>query len=337
MKQLHRLSVSIFIIAALSLTPAAHAIDITIADSSTAGSEINPGTGPTVDEVVATEPSFPEPTSVGASGFTASADWAFENNTTSAVFSADAMVAEVSQAGTSSRNYVSLEFTLPVGVDYYINGGIHWRANSLQKIAASLVLSLKGAVEPILVVDQSFPYIGAIDIEDFSSVASGDTSGFLAAGTYTLEFSVAAVAGFVSGLNSITGDFSVTLGDLGGSSEPLIGGAPIDGFTDWYSSDWFGDYNTTQAPWLFHSQHGFLYRFGESSNDNMFVYDEVMGAWWWTNETVYPFIYAFDPPADIGGTDIDSAWLWYDEGTVTPRWFVVLTGPNTDSWLSFNP
>ena len=129
----------------------------------------------------------------------------------------------------------------------------------------------------------------------------------------------------------------MTLGDLEGSSEPLIGGDPIDGATDWFRSDWFGDYNTKEAPWLFHSQHGFLYRFGESSNDNMFVYDEVLGAWWWTNETVYPFVYLFEPPADIEGIDIDSAWVWYLELSVTPRLFRVMTGPSEGVWLSFNP
>ncbi len=38
----------------------------------------------------------------------------------------------------------------------------------------------------------------------------------------------------------------------------------------------------------------------------MYFYDDAMGAWWWTSRNVYPFIYVFDPPADNGGTDVES-------------------------------
>ena len=58
----------------------------------------------------------------------------------------------------------------------------------------------------------------------------------------------------------------------------------------------------------------------------MFAYDDAMGAWWYTNETIYPFLYAFDPPADNAGTDIESTWLWYYEDSKGPRTFVEMTG-----------
>jgi hypothetical protein len=69
----------------------------------------------------------------------------------------------------------------------------------------------------------------------------------------------------------------------------------------------------------------------------MFVYDDAMGTWCWTKETVYPFIYAYDPPADNAGTDIDSAWLFYFEDSRTPRVFGVVDGAKAGQILYFGP
>ena len=91
------------------------------------------------------------------------------------------------------------------------------------------------------------------------------------------------------------------------------------------------------APWLFHADHGFLYRDPASTNESMFIYDDAIGAWWWTNETVYPFLFVFDPPADNGGTDIGSEWIFYFEDSKNPRSFGVVTGAMAGSFLFFNP
>ena len=119
--------------------------------------------------------------------------------------------------------------------------------------------------------------------------------------------------------------------------DPLIGGTPVDGLEGWFLSDWFGAYNTTFAAWLFHSQHGFIYRYPDSTNESMFIYDDAMGAWWWTNETNYPFLYVFNPPADNTGIDIEAEWLWYFEETKSPRSFGVVTGASAGSSLFFDP
>lgn len=47
-----------------------------------------------------------------------------------------------------------------------------------------------------------------------------------------------------------------------------------------------------------------LFRYPESANDNLYVYDDVFHTWWYTDEIGYPFIYAFDPPTDKAWTDI---------------------------------
>ena len=52
-----------------------------------------------------------------------------------------------------------------------------------------------------------------------------------------------------------------------------MGGMPIAGQEDWYRWDWWGEYCTTFAPWLFHAEHGFLYRDPTSTNESMYLYD----------------------------------------------------------------
>jgi phospholipase/lecithinase/hemolysin len=118
--------------------------------------------------------------------------------------------------------------------------------------------------------------------------------------------------------------------------DPLIGGIPYDE-EGWFESDWFGTYYTAYAPWIWHAEHGFIYRDPASSNESMFVYDDAMGVWWWTSETVYPFIFAFNPPADNVGTDVESCWLFYFEGGKTPRILGVATGADEGSFLFFGP
>ena len=69
----------------------------------------------------------------------------------------------------------------------------------------------------------------------------------------------------------------------------------------------------------------------------MFLYDDAMTAWLWTSEANYPYLYGFGIPADNAGTVAGDAWLWYFEGTKTPRNFGVVTGAEAGNFLFFNP
>jgi len=106
---------------------------------------------------------------------------------------------------------------------------------------------------------------------------------------------------------------------------------------DWHVSDWWGDYSVAFAPWLFHAEHGFIYLHPRSTNESLYVYDDAMDTWCWTSSTIYPFIYAFDPPADIAGTDIEDAWVFYFGDTKGPRIFGIVTGAGAGGGLFFGP
>ena len=168
--------------------------------------------------------------------------------------------------------------------------------------------------------------LGTLDAPPFSLDVD------LSAGNYTLTAKATDYLG-------ATGDSQpVTITVNGGSNnDPLIGGTPVEGLPGWFLSEWFGYYNTDLAPWLFHAEHGFIYRDPGSTNASMFAYDDAMVAWWYTNETIYPFLYVFDPPADNAGTNIGSEWIYYFEDSKNPRSFGVVTGSMAGSFLFFGP
>ena len=105
------------------------------------------------------------------------------------------------------------------------------------------------------------------------------------------------------------------------ATNPLIGGTPVDGLEGWFLSEWFGDYYTfnTDPPWLFHAEHEFIFRDPMSTSASLYFYDDAMRTWWWTNLIFYPYVYRFS----------DGVWLWYQEGSNDPRWFLNL---DSGSW-----
>ena len=117
-----------------------------------------------------------------------------------------------------------------------------------------------------------------------------------------------------------------------------IGGTPVADLEGWFESGWFGFYAPIgDSGWIFHADHGFVYYFPDNTSGNVFVYDDAMTTWWWTNADTYPYLYLFDPPADNAGTDIDAQWVFYFDGTKSPRSFAIVTGPSVGGFLFFNP
>lgn len=89
----------------------------------------------------------------------------------------------------------------------------------------------------------------------------------------------------------------------------------------WHWLDWFGYFNLDNDPWIYHQAHGFLYPLGELTESVVF-WDAAMNAFWWTSDTQYPYVYRFS----------DGEWLWYQEGSSDPRWFLRLTDGAWEQW-----
>jgi len=79
----------------------------------------------------------------------------------------------------------------------------------------------------------------------------------------------------------------------------------------WKWTNWFGYYNTSNEPWIYHQQHGWLYPF-DSDNSAVFFWYNDMQQFVWTNPATYPNLYRFGANA---------TWLWYLKDSANPRWF----------------
>jgi len=87
----------------------------------------------------------------------------------------------------------------------------------------------------------------------------------------------------------------------------------------WRWSDWFGYFSTTYDPWIYHLQHGWMYSVGTAPS-SIWLWTLDMG-WLWTSSTTYPYLYRNN----------DGAWLYYLEGSASPRWFYNF---KTSAWES---
>ena len=109
---------------------------------------------------------------------------------------------------------------------------------------------------------------------------------------------------------------------IGGAPLPTeitpSGSSPFGEVSDlgggWKFSDWFGSYNDSTAPWMFHAEHEFVFIFEESTPDSVFYFDLAAGGWFWTNSSSYPSLFSFGR----------SAWIFYFVGSTGPRNFVDL-------------
>ena len=97
------------------------------------------------------------------------------------------------------------------------------------------------------------------------------------------------------------------------------GAVELDGGWEWLS--WFGYFNTTYAPWIWHQTLGWLYPYGNST-DSVWFWDQAMNGFWWTNRAIYPYLYRAG----------DGAWLFYVEGSSNPQWFFNF---QTSKWESY--
>lgn len=81
----------------------------------------------------------------------------------------------------------------------------------------------------------------------------------------------------------------------------------------WRFYDWFKGFNPQeQSNWIYHGRHGWLFVIAEDTS-RMFLWDAALGRWMFTNENVYPWMYAFGP---------DQGWVFFFEnGQPGSRYF----------------
>ena len=105
-----------------------------------------------------------------------------------------------------------------------------------------------------------------------------------------------------------------TPADLWSGAEDLGGG--------WRWLEWFGFFNVSAEPWIFHSAHAWLFPVAETTA-SLWLFALDMN-WLWTSDSVYPNIFRND----------DGAWLFYLLDSTNPRWFFNFS---TNPWESHDP
>lgn len=107
--------------------------------------------------------------------------------------------------------------------------------------------------------------------------------------------------------------FKLALPALAMLSLPLQAGLwdGADSYDGWLDVDWYGFLYPVED-YILHAEHGWQYPYG-ADPESVFVYDYTTGAWAWTRDTVYPWLYWYGDKED---------WIFYYRGaSLGSRWF----------------
>lgn len=99
---------------------------------------------------------------------------------------------------------------------------------------------------------------------------------------------------------------------------PVTGWASEHRNSTWKLSPWFGTYEPTSAPWVYHEVMGWIY-FHQADLNSIWLWKDELG-WVWTNQNLYPYLYQTIP----------DGWLALNPQTKRPA--LVFDFPN-DTWF----
>lgn len=80
---------------------------------------------------------------------------------------------------------------------------------------------------------------------------------------------------------------------LRGSVDPFRAEPIADAPAGWVASPWYGAYNTTFAPWIYHAEHGWQFLGDMTASMGTFIFDLGLEAWLFVQEESYRFVYFF--------------------------------------------
>ena len=251
----------------------------------------------------------------------------------------------VMQNGQKVVSYIDRPFTVTATGAYTLSAlaaaPVAWKGTTSGSATAPQP-QLSGCVQ-IYQTDPSYNTTTLLDPKAFSLSnlsASGPqvqaTVNLVAGDTYQLVVAISGIGnvGGESGIGGITTTFNnlnsysgAWLGGIDGTFNAGTQKAPVtisaaispapwlwQNATDlgggWMTQDPFGPFYVN-AQWIYLKAQGtWLYALGSTTADIWF-YDSVMNTWWWTSQTVYPYVYR----------QSDQAWLYYDSGASPARNF----------------
>ncbi len=120
-------------------------------------------------------------------------------------------------------------------------------------------------------------------------------------------------------------ELSILVSDQSSSSQPFsllvsiidldeyAWSTAVDHGNYWRSTDWFGTYFETSSNWIFHINHGWLYRSGTSMS-SFWLFDSNLD-WLWTNFENYPYLFRSESGAWIFFQNDSGSRKFYDYST----------------------
>lgn len=102
----------------------------------------------------------------------------------------------------------------------------------------------------------------------------------------------------------------------------VLAGSPSDAWfpsatrhpSGWMLSDWFGWWLDDRAPWLYHTEHGWIFAGRGDEDSGLFLYDQSLGCWTYLRRSLGTWRYAYAPY---------NVWLYYQPGGIPgKRWFL---------------
>jgi len=158
-------------------------------------------------------------------------------------------------------------------------------------------------------------FTGTMNAHQFSCVSAAGTTvdGSLSTNPY-------AISGTWSSANG-SGSFTlIRTHSLTGPTTPWPDATDLG--SGWKHSSWFGTFNETYYPWIWHQQHGWMYAFGTDPG-SIWLWTPDLG-FLWTGSGVYPWLWS----------NTQQTWLYYSVGSSNPRYFY---NWNSQKWVAVNP
>ena len=167
--------------------------------------------------------------------------------------------------------------------------------NATDEDGDSLFFSISGTDSSFLEINSTTGVLQFLQEPDFESPLDADQNN-----TYEVEILVSD-----STVSSQTYSLVIIVSDLDEYAWTTV----EDLGSNWKSVPWFGTYFDASSNWIFHLEHGWLYRSGNSMSSTWF-FDSSLN-WIWTNFELYPYFYRSDT----------NDWIFYQSDDSESRLF----------------
>jgi hypothetical protein len=111
-----------------------------------------------------------------------------------------------------------------------------------------------------------------------------------------------------STLRSLAAVLALTISLFATGGRASVSDGASDAGSGWMESPWLGYYCDVGGNWLYATNWGWLFEY-DSGTGSAWLYAASESGWYWTGESVYPYVYR----------DADSSWAWYWSETSDPR------------------